>query len=187
MPTKWPCGNKPMEPCEQPGTEEFVNKLWKHQLKKLIEFQQTNGHFSVPQRNKEHRTLGIWVSRQRSFYKKNRLREDRKTLLDDIGFVWKGDAGSANNFNQYDQLWDQQYEKLVAFQRKNGHCVIPDRYQQDKALGRWVTKQRSYHTTNKKLRPDRKRLLDDIGFAWTDCFLAVRSSTNNDVRGGLVH
>jgi 4-hydroxybenzoate polyprenyltransferase len=34
--------------------------------------------------------------------------------------------------------WHQQYEKLVEFKRKNGHCSVPIRYGHDKALGRWV-------------------------------------------------
>jgi hypothetical protein len=32
--------------------------------------------------------LGPWVSRQRQEYKKGKLSEERKNLLDDLDFVW---------------------------------------------------------------------------------------------------
>jgi hypothetical protein len=50
-------------------------------------------------------------------------------------------------------------------------------YGQDKSLGLWVMHQRTNHAKN-KMRPDRKELLDQIGFAWKKAAtLAARSST----------
>jgi hypothetical protein len=37
-----------------------------------------------------------------------------------------------------DTLWNKQYEKLVAFKRKNCHCRVTQRYQEDASLGKWV-------------------------------------------------
>jgi nitrate reductase assembly molybdenum cofactor insertion protein NarJ len=64
-----------------------------------------------------------------------------------------------------DKKWNMQYEKLVEFKRKKGHCIVPYMYKEDKSLGQWVLTQRRAHTKS-KLRPDRKELLDKIGFAW---------------------
>jgi hypothetical protein len=146
-------------------TEEFVNKKWKQRYEKLIEFKRQNGHCHVSQRNKEHKTLGVWVGRQRMLQNQNKLRLDRKRLLDDIGFAWKADSDTT--FKPDDKLWHQQFETLVEFQRQNGHCVVPFNYQQDKSLGQWVSRQRTYHA-NHKIRLDRKGRLDDIGFTWKD-------------------
>jgi hypothetical protein len=46
------------------------------------------------------------------------------------------------------KLWHQLHEKLVEFKRKNGHCVVPSIYKQDKSLGNWVSMQRSHHKNN---------------------------------------
>jgi hypothetical protein len=98
----------------------------------------------------EEMSLGKWVTTQRESHSNNKLQLDRKVLLDEIGFAW--------NVNQ---TWHQQYEKLVEFKQKNGHCLVPNRYQEDWSLGKWVATQRARH-----VRQDRKELLDEIGFAW---------------------
>jgi uncharacterized protein YbgA (DUF1722 family) len=151
-------------------TEEFANKKWNQQCEKLVEFKQKNGHHMVPQRNKEDKILGIWVCRQQSFHKKNKLRLDRRKILDKIGFAWKADR--ATTFKPDNKHWHQQREKLVEFKRQNGHCVVPFNCQQDKSLGQWVSHQRT-HCDN--IRPDRKRILDEIGFVWTE----KAANTNN--------
>jgi hypothetical protein len=76
--------------------------------------------------------------------------------------------------------WNKQYEKLVEFKQKNGHCSLPQRNEGDASLGRWVARQRSGNNNN-TIRPDRKELLDEIGFVWKAVTLADRSSTT-DVR-----
>jgi hypothetical protein len=43
------------------------------------------------------------------------MRQDRKDLLDDIGFVWNAEV----------HQWHLQYEKLVELKQKNGHCLLP--------------------------------------------------------------
>jgi hypothetical protein len=144
------------------------DKKWDQQYEKLVQFKRKREHCIVPNRHEQDKSLGIWVDTQRTIYRKNELRQDRKRLLNEIGFVWK------NN----DTLWDQRYEKLVEFKRINGNCMVPRRYKQDKSLGAWVGTQRTDHKNN-KMRPDRKRILDEIGFAWKAVALAARSSTTN--------
>jgi hypothetical protein len=56
-------------------------------------------------------------------------------------------------------------KSLVKFRRKNGHCMVSRSYEQDKSLGRWVGKQRTFQN-NSRLRRDRKECLDEIRFAW---------------------
>jgi hypothetical protein len=71
---------------------------------------------------------GDWVTTQRSYHKHNKLRLDRKRILDEIGFAWEADAA-------HNMLWQNQLEKLVEFKRENGHCMVPCNYEQDKSLG----------------------------------------------------
>jgi hypothetical protein len=61
--------------------------------------------------------------------------------------------------------WEEQFDKLKEFKRKNGHCIV-SRYDKNwENLGIWVRNQRS---TKKKgrLSPERIKLLNDLGFVW---------------------
>jgi hypothetical protein len=135
---------------------------WNKQYENLVEFKRKNGHCLVPQKyRKDGLALGTWVRTQRGLHSNNKLRRYRKAPLDEIGFIWKVPASGGN----YDKIWHTQYEKLVEFKRKNGHCIVPQRYQEVVGLGIWVDRQRQSHCKN-KLRVDRKVLLDEIGFVW---------------------
>jgi hypothetical protein len=153
---------------------------WCQQYAKLVEFQRKTGHCIVPFRYKQDKSLGRWVGQQRSLYSPNKLQPGRKNLLDKLDFVWNLEIADNN-----EKKWHQQYKKLVEFKRKNGHCVVPARSDQDKVLGNWVGKQRSFHR-RKEMRPDRKDLLDELEFDWKADPLAARSSTINDVRGLVI-
>jgi nitrate reductase assembly molybdenum cofactor insertion protein NarJ len=135
------------------------DKLWHQQYEKLLEFKRKTGHCMVPGKYKEDMSLGIWVNKQRCNNTNNKIRLDRKRLLDEIGFAWKADA----NFKPDDKSWHQQYEKLLEFKRKTGHYMVPQKYEQDKSLGQWVHTQRKCYTKN-KMRQDRKELLDQLNF-----------------------
>jgi hypothetical protein len=128
----------------------------------------------VTQKYEQDKSLGEWVHGQRKNHTKNKLRLDRKRILDAIGFAWEYDG--AHTLNQNDKLWQKQYVHLVKFKQKKGHCVVPYKYEQDKSLGMWVSHQRSFHNNN-KLRLDRKELLDQIGFAWNARARAVNCSS----------
>jgi hypothetical protein len=162
------------------------DKKWHIQYEQLVEFKRKHGHCVVPRSNEqEHKSLGPWVNRQRSNYVDNKMRLDRKTLLNEIGFTWK--AHGAHILNQgahKNKIWQWQYERLVEFQQTNGHCRVPFNYEQHKSLGWWVRTQRSYYNHN-KLGQDRKRILDDIGFAWNVYTRATPSSPTN-VRGLVI-
>jgi hypothetical protein len=136
------------------------DKQWHLQYKKLAEYKRKNGHCFVPKRHEQDKSLGRWVSEQRTLYTWNEMRLDRKELLDKLDFVRRVDIADNNA-----KSWEQQYEELVEFRRKNGHCFVPQRYEQDKALGYWVQTQRGLNTKN-EMRQDRKKQLDELDFVW---------------------
>jgi hypothetical protein len=156
-----------------------MDQQWNKQYEKLVEFKQKNGNCLVPiRKHQEELFLGNWVGKQRGRHAKNKMRQDRKELLDEIGFVWRVEKYAP---------WEKQYGKLVEFKQKNGHCRVPKRYQKDLSLGKWVSWQRVNHGKN-KLRVDRKELLDEIGFVWKADTLAARSSTTDvSCRRCMVH
>jgi hypothetical protein len=160
---------------------EKLEKKWNRQYEQLVEYKRKKGHCMVPCKYEQNKSLGQWVRTQRCLNNTNKLRLDRKRLLEDIGFAWKDDA--ALTFKRDDKLWHQQHEKLLEYKRKNGHCKVPKKYKDDKSLGLWVKNQRARHAKN-KMPPDRKELLDALDFVWKADSLATRSSTT-DVRAGL--
>jgi uncharacterized protein YbgA (DUF1722 family) len=154
------------------------DKKWKMKYEQLVEFKREKGHCMVPHEYEVDKSLGRWVGNQRNEHKNNKLRLDRKIILDEIGFAWKGE-GVHHNYD--DKLWSQQHVKLVEFKRKYGHCMVPSKYEQDPSLGKWVTNQRTNHINN-NIRRDRKELLDKIGFAWKVYILAASRASTPDVR-----
>jgi hypothetical protein len=135
-----------------------LEQKWNMQYVQLVEFKRKKGHCVVPRKYEQDESLGQWVARQRGTHNNNKIQPDRKIILDELGFVWKVERAN-------DKLWHQQHEKLVEFKRKKGHCLVPTKYEQDKSLGLWVNKQRSFHN-NSKLRLDRMKLLDELDFVW---------------------
>jgi hypothetical protein len=175
---------------------ELMDKQWNNQYEKLVEFKRTNDHCLVPQRYAQDKSLGTWGSKQRTLHAKNNIRQNRKDLLDKIEFAWRVDLTVSHsntvwhsNPSGAEKKWHEQYEKLVEFERKNGHCLVPlggCGYKQTRPLGMWVHMQRSLKYNN-KLRPDRKKLLDKFELVWkADTLAARRSSTTDDGRGLVV-
>jgi hypothetical protein len=81
-----------------------------------------------------------------SIHANDLMLQDRKRALDEIRLAWKSEG--AHNNEPDDKLWHQEREKLGDFQRKNGHCMVPRRCEQDKSLGKWVSNQRGIHDKN---------------------------------------
>src|SRR5206468_2885002 len=79
--------------------------LWEQRLSELIEFKKKHGHCLVPSSDPDYRELFGWVSTQRGFRKRGKLRADRIRHLDDLGFVW----------NSKDEAWEARFNQLVSF------------------------------------------------------------------------
>lgn len=68
-------------------------RQWKERLEGLKEYKRVHGDCLIPWQYKHDKALSEWVHTQRKVYSKGEMREDRKKMLDEIGFVWKpGDA-----------------------------------------------------------------------------------------------
>jgi hypothetical protein len=74
-----------------------------------------------------------------------------------FGFVW--------SLVGYDGKWMEQYDNLKAYQKKHhGHRSVPTT-NEESSLCHWVRRQRTMFK-NKRLRKDRKDMLDEIDFVW---------------------
>ncbi|CAB9505504.1 helicase [Seminavis robusta] len=74
----------------------------------------------------------------------------------------------------YRKRWTEMYQRLVAFRQKHGHCMVPNRYDEDTQLGYWVSTQRRQYrilstagADSVPLSAERVKALEDIGFEWS--------------------
>ena len=136
-------------------------------LKKLPSQQQPqsfNSNHMTPQTQQSQwevidEKLGAWMSYQRLCFSKGKLSEERKKLLDEVGFVWNVQILPVVNNNA---PWMEQYNKLKAYKSKHGHCNASRKVGR---LGRWVGTQRKLYSKGTLLE-DRLHLLEKIGFVW---------------------
>ena len=122
---------------------------WLDMFEELKTYKEENGDCHVPLKEGK---LGRWVCNQREKHKKGELDEDQISSLESIGFTW----------DAYIQIWIDMFEKLKAYEKENGDCLVPG---STPKLGRWVQKQREKHKKG-KLDEDQFRCLESIGFAW---------------------
>lgn len=86
-------------------------------------------------------------------YRSGDLNEKHIELLKSIGF----------EFHFFEHSWDRNFAKLIEFKKKYGHTIVPQNWKEDPDLARWVGSQRG---RAKDISPERKKKLDEIGFAW---------------------
>ena len=123
----------------------------------LVQYRDREGHSDVPQRHEEDgEKLGRWLMNQRRAHTTGKLEADREKQLNSIGVSW----------GLRSDRWDQMYDLLVQFNKREGHPNAPARYEEDgKNLGYWLANQRQ---SRKKgtLQADRFEKLDNLGVAW---------------------
>jgi hypothetical protein len=73
--------------------------------------------------------------------------------------------------SKHDEKWNDMFSKLVEFKQQFKTTLVPQCYDQEPRLGRWVHYQRVeywlYQSKGKaKISPDRIARLDTIGFEW---------------------
>ena len=145
--------------------EERFERMWNEQYQQLKAYREVHGDCDVSVLDPEHAKLGRWLGTQRKEYKKERMSKHRRDLLEALQVTWEKKPYLGRNMTAVDSLWMQQYEKLVSFERKHQHCVVPTTYCKDNtmSLGRWVHKQRLIFSKG-ELPEERKKLLDELGF-----------------------
>jgi hypothetical protein len=142
---------------------------WREKFEYLHIFKETYGHSNVPQRYEYNPGLGAWVSKQRGYFFKSRISENRVILLKILNFDWA--PGKHFTFNA---SWNKRYQELKYFKMIYGHCNVPCKYLQNKELGFWVKNQRQFFKKG-IIEYNRIFLLTELGFEWArrDSFIKM--------------
>ena len=132
------------------GRVKRVNRCsWETMFAELETFKSEHRHCNVTQTSGK---LGIWVKNVRISQKKGELSEERKKILDNVGFAWQVRTSS----------WETMLAELEAFKREHGHCNVT---RKSGKLGTWVTNARSRQKKG-NLSEEQKDSLDNLGFTW---------------------
>ncbi|KAK1748149.1 helicase-associated domain-containing protein [Skeletonema marinoi] len=153
------------------GREAIEDEKWNTRYEDLQEYKRVNGHCNVPQNYQANEALANWVMHQRAGYKKfvadntSYMTQDKITRLDSLGFEWNGREAAG------DEQWNTRYEDLQEYKRVNGHCNVPQNYQANEALAKWVKKQRAEYKkfvadNTSYMTQDKITRLDSLGFQW---------------------
>lgn len=138
---------------------------WNERLSRLKKYKLEHGDCMVPKCYEKDRKLANWLHKQRSEFRNETLRPDRKEKLENLGVVWNPGQSWAPDHDRshLDAAWLLQYEKLCQFRDEFGHCLVSR--MEYKELGAWVDDQRKYFKEN-RIAGERKKMLDEIGFVW---------------------
>ena len=128
---------------------DLKDKLWSARFVEIQKYKNQHGDCNVPVGQGQ---LRRWVSKQRYFYKRGELPQERIERLESIGFTW----------NYFEEDWKSRFNDLIVYSNEHGDCNVP---QSHGSLGFWVQTQRSIYKKGKLLQ-ERIDLLEGIGFVW---------------------
>lgn len=166
--------DKPSYPFSSPQAHK--DWFWQHMLERFKAYQAKHGHGNVPMdyndpqdsrlyngANKKMFHLATWVSRQRGLYKQNKMPEERKKILNDLGFCWKKDPSAPPDLQE--KKWNVMMKRFQTFFQKHGHPRVPLYYfdGQWPLLGQWLSNQRGLYNKG-KLSDERAQQLLELGF-----------------------
>ena len=129
-------------------------KKWMENFDKLKNFKDKHGHTEVALEKPIDQDLADWVKRIRD---PRRQTEERKALLDGIGFNWHSAVG--------DRKWQRMYAELRQYKTEHGSADIPSRCKNPPKLASWVMRQRERRKKG-AISEDEIHLLDELGFTW---------------------
>mmetsp|Transcript_12810 Transcript_12810/g.20141 ORF Transcript_12810/g.20141 Transcript_12810/m.20141 type:complete len:264 (+) Transcript_12810:97-888(+) len=130
---------------------------WNEKLEYLIMFNEVYGHFQVPQRYKNIKSLGAWLSKQRSYLIKEGQRKSRTDMLKIIGFF------QLESFCFIGMEWLNKLSELKNYLVKNGNCNVPYKFPKNQPLAIWVKNQKQ-SLQQGKMELNKQLLLQKFGF-----------------------
>ena len=110
-----------------------VDRIWENGFLEAKNYSEEYGNLSVPKnyRSNTDFSLGIWIQRQRSLYKNNKISEDRVKRLTGIGMNWNPDS------------WEHRFELVKQYYEEHGDINISQKEViQGVWLGKWIVSQK---------------------------------------------
>lgn len=136
--------------------------IWERNYLAAAEYYVENGHLDPPNDyvSSNGIKLGAWITKLRRLRATGdeafKLLEEQIEALDRIGMMWT---------SKYERMWMKGYHEAKKYFEKYGNLNVPVSYLTASGfkLGDWIENQRE---AGKKIKPERKNLLDEIGMLW---------------------
>ncbi|MDA0814223.1 MAG: helicase associated domain-containing protein [Verrucomicrobia bacterium] len=133
----------------------------------LRSYKKRHGHCDPSVTDPEFLPLARWLFKMRHRKAIGTIAPDLERKLTSLGVTWgkrkRGARPGASPLQ--DRRWKAHYQKLLEFKAEHSHTKVPKSYGDDKAFTSWVWRQRSAKRRG-QLEPQRKKLLDAVGFQW---------------------
>ena len=114
--------------------------VWNTSYEALKAFKEVNGHVEIPKGYKVSGTgnastmLDGWITRQRKHYKDGKLPDHLKKKLVALGLNL---GGRGRPFGiESEEAWSMNYKALALYCQKNGDSDVPEKYDEDRELGK---------------------------------------------------
>lgn len=129
-----------------------VDRVWENGFIEAKNYSEEYGNLSVAKnyRTKTDFPLGIWIQRQRSLYKNNKISENRIKRLTDVGMNWNPDN------------WESRFKLVKQYYEEHGTINISQKeVVQGVWLGKWIVSQKKAMQEG-KLTHEQKELLKTL-------------------------
>lgn len=130
---------------------------WNRWMELLTEYKHEHGNVEVPLKYEANPSLGTFVNRQRTEYRKmqngqpSSMTQQRIGDLSRLGFTWA--------IRDSHTSWEDRFNELREFRKAKGHCNVPKIYAKNPSLGYWVNEQRFQY--RRMLRKKSSYMTDD--------------------------
>lgn len=135
-----------------------VDRVWENGFIEAKNYSEEYGNLSVPKnyRSNTDFPLGIWIQRQRSLYKNNKISEDRFKRLTDVGMNWNPDN------------WESRFDLVKQYYEEHGNINISQKEViQGVWIGKWIVSQKkameSGKLTNEQIEMLKTLPMEEVG------------------------
>ncbi len=135
---------------------DAIGDGWFERYGQLLAYQKKHGKIDMPARWPENQKLATWAVNQRVLKRDGVLEDEKIALLDRLGFKW----------SPHESKWRTYYLALLKYRERFGDCRVPQNWEEDEKLARWVSAQRLDYGRG-DISSERIAMLEKIGFDWS--------------------
>jgi len=125
------------------GSKPSAIKTWDDYLEELKSYKLLHGDTEVPPGSGAYPDLALWVEKQQEDHiqlsngKECDLSLEKVVKLNCIGFNWEK--------SKIKGVWERRFEELRKYRGRFGDCNVPEKYDDNPSLGKWVTTQKQQY------------------------------------------
>ena len=164
-------------------------QLFQKRLTELQDFRLNHGHGSIPTPYHSNPSLGIWAANVRRQYSLWSHAEDRGVPY--VGYLTPSRRQQLQLAGfDFTSLTERQFhtrlKELKTFKEQYGHCMVPEKWDDNVALGAWVSNIRSLYKKRMTLRHQRQIQLqhDEEEMSAQSSDTSISKTGNQKQRGG---